>query len=102
MKVIGGLVSTFPVFHKKTGTQVCFFPFSGENQQFASTEAETPEVASTWKSAGHPYPLLQLEVIETQTTKPTAIRTNFKEDTFMFNIALICFWLSTDNRYKSF
>jgi len=36
--------------------------------------------------------LLQLDVIETQAINPTAIRTNFKEDTFMSDNALICFW----------
>ena len=47
--------------------------------------------ASAWKSLGHPYPLLQLVVIDTQATKPTAIRTNFKEDTFMFDISFLCY-----------
>jgi hypothetical protein len=78
------------------------FPVYPGDQQAGSTEAETLAAACTEKSLGQPYPLLQLEVIDTQATNPTAIRTNFKEDTFMFDIALICFWLSTDNRYKSF
>jgi hypothetical protein len=81
---------------------VCVFPLRKGDQQEYSTAAGAFAAASTEKSLGQPYPLLQLEVIDTQATKPTAISKNFKEDTFMFDIALICFWLSTDNRYKSF